>query len=311
MTASERLFPADAIRARMDALGHSEEAAAMVSVKNHANAFANPYAHFKKEVTVEEVLASKPLCWPIKLLDGDYEVNEVFFPDVRVPVENILLGEGRGFEIAQGRLGPGRIHHCMRMIGSAERALEKMCQRTASRVAFGRPISQQTVTLERIAESRIMIDQCRLLCFLAAEKMDQAGNKHARREIALIKVAAPKMLCQIVDWAIHLPRRDGNVAGTPHVHMLATARFWRPTGRCGARHWQWLANADQIRDLLRRLVGDVTGERHRLGVEPFRGRQAADQPVAQRRFGIDRLAMLFTDTTTIREVILFPTLKPE
>lgn len=130
---------------------------------------------------------------------GHMEVN---LENVRVPVSNILLGEGRGFEIAQGRLGPGRIHHCMRSIGAAERALEMMCDRLQSRVAFGKPIATQGVWLERIAESRCMIDQARLLTLLAADKMDVAGNKVAKTEIAMIKVVAPNMACKIIDWAI-------------------------------------------------------------------------------------------------------------
>ena len=134
--------------------------------------------------------------------DAPHGHAEVLFEDVRVPAKNMLLGEGRGFEIAQGRLGPGRIHHCMRQIGVAEVALEKMCKRTKQRVAFGKPVSEQTVTQERIAEARIMIDSCRFLTLHAAHKMDVHGNKEARKEIAMIKVAAPNMTCKIVDWAI-------------------------------------------------------------------------------------------------------------
>ncbi|HZX87233.1 MAG TPA: acyl-CoA dehydrogenase family protein [Reyranella sp.] len=152
---------------------------------------------------------------------------EVTFDNVRVPRSNILLGEGRGFEIAQGRLGPGRIHHCMRAIGSAERALEDMCKRVKSRVAFGKPLAEQTVTLERIADARIMIEQARLLVLKAAYMMDTVGNKVARAEIAMIKVAVPKMLSSVVDMAIQAHGGAGVSGDFGLAKAYAAARSMR------------------------------------------------------------------------------------
>jgi acyl-CoA dehydrogenase len=149
------------------------------------------------------------------------------FDNVRVPATSILLGEGRGFEIAQGRLGPGRIHHCMRAIGSAERTLEKMCKRVKSRVAFGRPIAEQTVTLERIAEARIMIEQARLLVLKAAYMMDTVGNKAARTEIAMIKVAVPTALTKVVDMAIQAHGGAGVSDDFGLAYAFASARAMR------------------------------------------------------------------------------------
>jgi acyl-CoA dehydrogenase len=152
---------------------------------------------------------------------------QVDFTDVRVPAENILLGEGRGFEIAQGRLGPGRIHHCMRLIGVAERALELLCRRAQTRVAFGKRISEQGVTLERIAESRILIDQARWLVLNAAYMMDTAGNRAAKKEIAMIKVAAPTMACQVIDWAMQVHGGGGVSDDFPLAAAYAAARTLR------------------------------------------------------------------------------------
>jgi acyl-CoA dehydrogenase len=159
--------------------------------------------------------------------DAPHGHMEIDFVDVRVPTSNILLGEGRGFEIAQGRLGPGRIHHCMRTIGIAERALEYMCRRATARVAFGKTIAQQTVTQERIAEARCMIEQARLLTLKAAWMMDVAGNKAAKAEIAMIKVVAPNMALQVIDWAMQVHGAAGVSEDFPLAHYYAQVRTLR------------------------------------------------------------------------------------
>ncbi|MEO7244597.1 MAG: acyl-CoA dehydrogenase family protein [Rubrivivax sp.] len=159
--------------------------------------------------------------------DAPHGHMEVVLDKVRVPVENMLLGEGRGFEIAQGRLGPGRIHHCMRSIGAAERGLEMMIDRLQTRDAFGGPLSGQSIWHERIAESRCMIDQARLLTLNAAHRMDVAGNKAARAEIAMIKVVAPNVSCKVLDWAI----QAHGAAGVSGDFSLAAAYAHQRTVR--------------------------------------------------------------------------------
>jgi acyl-CoA dehydrogenase len=185
--------------------------------------------------------------------------SEVVFRNVRVPATNMLLGEGRGFEIAQGRLGPGRIHHCMRLIGLAERTLAKMCLRTQERVAFGKPVSDQSVTRERIAESRIMIDQARLLTLNAAMMMDTVGNKAARAEIAMIKVAVPNMACKVIDWAIQAFGGGGTSNDFGLAAAYATARLLRLADGPDEVHRDQLARME--------LKKSREGNHHRDGVK--------------------------------------------
>jgi acyl-CoA dehydrogenase len=159
--------------------------------------------------------------------DAPHGHGEIIYDNVRVPVSNMLLGEGCGFEIAQGRLGPGRIHHCMRMIGQAEVALEKMCTRVVDRHPFGKPLSDQGVVRDWIAQSRIMIDQARLLTLNAADRMDKVGNKEARKEIGMIKVVAPNMAAQVIDWAIQAHGAAGISSDFGLSYAYARARAIR------------------------------------------------------------------------------------
>jgi len=180
--------------------------------------------------------------------DAPHGHGEVLFENVRVPASNMLLGEGRGFEIAQGRLGPGRIHHCMRQIGIAERALEAMCRRAMSRVAFGKAIAEHDVTLERIAESRIEIEQARLLVLKAAYMMDRVGNKAARSEIAQIKVAVPNMTLRVLDRAIQVHGGGG-----------VSQEFWLASAWAHSRSLRFADGPDEVH---RRQIGRLELRKH-------------------------------------------------
>ena len=179
--------------------------------------------------------------------DAPHGHMEIVFENVRVPAANMLLGEGRGFEIAQGRLGPGRIHHCMRLIGLAERCLQLMCRRLASRVAFGKPLSSQSVWHERIAEARCRIDMARLLTLRAAWMMDHHGNKVAKNDIAMIKAVAPGMAWQVIDWAIQAHGAGGICQDFPFAKFLASARTLRIADGPDEVHARTVARLEQAR----------------------------------------------------------------
>ena len=188
--------------------------------------------------------------------DAPHGHGEVLFNNVRVPIGNMILGEGRGFEIAQGRLGPGRIHHCMRVIGVADRALELLCSRAAERETWGRLLADRGITQERIAQSRIDIDMCRLLVMKAAWKMDTAGNKEARQEIAMIKVAAPKMALEVIDRALQIHGGGGMTNDFPIAYMLAHTRAMRLFDGPDEVHRQQIARLE-----LRRQLGGYPKQR--------------------------------------------------
>ena len=189
--------------------------------------------------------------------DAPHGHGEVIFDNVRVPAENMLVGEGSGFEIAQGRLGPGRIHHCMRIIGVAERALELLCKRAAERVTWGKAIAERGVTQERIADSRIEIDMCRLLVLRAADKMDRAGNKAARQEIAMIKVAAPNMALAVLDRAMQVHGGGAMSQEFPLAYMWSRTRALRFADGPDEVHRRQIARMELSRHVDMKAIRDA------------------------------------------------------